>query len=156
MISKPSFVINKYSIWGYIKYFIAQIIFIIIPFIGYFFIDTDNYLFLYIAIFLLLFLASFFNKKRNKVYSIEFNNEEDIVTLKFFQYLISKKINISYETYSSDFAIVNFGYSLMNTLIIKDNSNTVAMIGVKNWFNWKEADLKSIHNYLSSTTNNVP
>jgi hypothetical protein len=43
----------------------------------------------------------------------------------------------------------------MTTLILKDNSKIVAMIGVKNWFNWKEEELKSIKNYLSPITSNT-
>ena len=148
-------IIDKYSNWGHIKYFLAQLVYIIIPFILYFFTDTENGLLLYVFMFLLLNLLYFFNKKQFQVYAVKFDDEQKIVIVDQFKYLIKRRTNIKYEDFSSDFTKVNFGYSIMTTLILKDNSKIVAMIGVKNWFNWKEEELKSIKNYLSPITSNT-
>ena len=148
-------IIDKYNNWGHIKYFLAQLVYIIIPFILYFFTDTENGLLLYVFMFLLLNLLYFFNKKQFQVYAVKFDDEQKIVIVDQFKYLIKRRTNIKYEDFSSDFTKVNFGYSIMTTLILKDNSKIVAMIGVKNWFNWKEEELKSIKNYLSPITSNT-
>jgi hypothetical protein len=87
-------IIDKYNNWGHIKYFLAQLVYIIIPFILYFFTDTENGLLLYVFMFLLLNLLYFFNKKQFQVYAVKFDDEQKIVIVDQFKLLLSAKTGI--------------------------------------------------------------
>jgi hypothetical protein len=149
-----NFKIDKYSKWGYIKYFLAQFTFIIAPIILYFIIDIGKGILIYIAIFLLLFLKSFFNKIKFEVYAIKFDDERKVVIIYQFKYLFRSEIKIKYTDYSSDFKTMSFGLgNLMKALVIKDKDKIVAMIGKKSWFNWKDEELNNINNFISANVN---
>lgn len=142
-------IINQYTIWRHIKYILAQFIYIIIPAVISLFMDNDKTIIIFCCLFGVFFVVYFFNKKRNQVYFIKFDNDTKIVTIKQFKQLIRKETYIKYLHFSSRIETINFGYSIMNTLVIRDKSEIVAMIGIKNWFNWKEDDLKVINNLFS-------
>ena len=146
MKNKSNF--NKYQKAGYIKYFFAQFLFIYIPFIIGIFHGFDKFYILF-GIFFLVFLISFISKNQNEVYEIVFDEIERVVYIKQFQFLLKNEIKVKYENYSTEYKKAVFGLgSIMNALIIKDKGRIVTKIGVRNWFDWTEEDLKYINNYF--------
>jgi len=150
-------IIDKYTLTGYLRYLILQMLYFLMPLIIILFStrSLENYWGTLLSIPFIIFF--FTNKKNHEVSKVEINFSKKTVNVFYYKYFKKNCIKIDFKNYNLNYKLRKYGAgNVMMALLFINNNKIVAEISVKNCFGWSETDFKDILKTSKEIKGDIP